>query len=42
MSEGVETLEQMEFLSTIGCDQVQGYYYAKPMPFPLFEATYIK
>ena len=30
--EGVETQEQRDFLSTVGCDYVQGYYYAKPMP----------
>lgn len=32
LAEGVETREQVEFLKTMGCDQVQGYYYAKPMP----------
>lgn len=32
LAEGVETKEQTELLQSIGCDQVQGYYYAKPMP----------
>ena len=32
VAEGVETKEQVELLKNIGCDQVQGYYYAKPMP----------
>jgi len=32
LAEGVETQEQVELLHSIGCDQVQGYYYAKPMP----------
>lgn len=32
LAEGVETKEQVELLQNIGCDQVQGYYYAKPMP----------
>lgn len=32
LAEGVETKEQIEQLQSIGCDQVQGYYYAKPMP----------
>lgn len=32
LAEGVETKEQVELLQGIGCDQVQGYYYAKPMP----------
>ena len=25
--------EQINFLDEIGCDYVQGYYYAKPIPF---------
>lgn len=32
LAEGVETKEQIDLLQSIGCDQVQGYYYAKPMP----------
>ncbi len=32
LAEGVETREQVNLLKNIGCDQVQGYYYAKPMP----------
>lgn len=32
LAEGVETREQAELLSKIGCDSAQGYYYAKPMP----------
>ncbi|MDE5966503.1 MAG: EAL domain-containing protein [Lachnospiraceae bacterium] len=31
LAEGVETAEQIDLLQGIGCDQVQGYYYAKPM-----------
>lgn len=30
--EGVETLEQVEFLREINCDYAQGYYYSKPIP----------
>lgn len=30
--EGVETEEQAKFLTVIGCDMIQGYYYAKPLP----------
>lgn len=32
LAEGVETEEQVKLLRKIGCDNVQGYYYAKPMP----------
>ena len=32
LAEGVETRDQIDLLESIGCDQVQGYYYAKPMP----------
>jgi diguanylate cyclase (GGDEF)-like protein len=30
--EGVETIEQVDFLKCIGCEYAQGYYYARPMP----------
>ncbi len=33
LAEGVETAEQAEFLKSIGCEKVQGYYFGKPMPF---------
>lgn len=31
LTEGVETEDQMRFLSSIGCEMLQGYYYSKPM-----------
>jgi diguanylate cyclase (GGDEF)-like protein len=32
IAEGVETREQLEFLGKQGCDDIQGYYFYKPMP----------
>lgn len=32
VAEGVETEAQLEFLRTNGCDEVQGYYFCKPLP----------
>lgn len=39
--EGVETEEQLEYLSKIGCDVFQGYYFAKPMQISEFEERYM-
>lgn len=41
ISEGVETLEQVEFLQQIECAMVQGYYFAKPMPMSAFEELWV-
>ncbi|HAS79772.1 MAG TPA: GGDEF domain-containing protein, partial [Fusobacteriaceae bacterium] len=32
IAEGVETIEQLETLNQIGCYEIQGFYFAKPMP----------
>ena len=37
VAEGVETREQLERLREIGCDYVQGYFFARPMPAGEFE-----
>lgn len=42
ISEGVETIEQVDFLSDINCHMVQGYYFAKPMPMETFEDMWFK
>ena len=31
VAEGVETKEQVEFLRSLGCDMVQGYFFARPI-----------
>lgn len=41
ITEGVETEEQVRFLSEMGCDMFQGYYFAKPMSVEMFEKTYL-
>ncbi len=38
IAEGVETREQLEFLKQRKCQQVQGYYFARPLDPPQFEA----
>ena len=32
VAEGVEEKDQVDFLASQGCDMIQGYYFAKPMP----------
>ena len=32
VAEGVETRDQMRFLERRGCDEMQGYYFSKPLP----------
>ncbi len=40
IAEGVETEEQLMVLREIGCQQVQGYIWGKPMPKAVFEETF--
>ena len=39
VAEGVETKEQAQLLRRLGCDLIQGYYYARPMPIADFEKS---
>ncbi len=42
VAEGIETADQIDFLKSIECEIVQGYYYAKPMPLSEFEQSYMR
>lgn len=37
IAEGAETGEQVNFLKSVNCDFIQGYYYSKPVPQDVFE-----
>ncbi|MEG1777956.1 MAG: EAL domain-containing protein, partial [Angelakisella sp.] len=42
IAEGAETGEQVDFLRSVGCDYVQGYYFARPMPISEYEQLCIR
>ena len=42
VAEGVETEEQSRLLRLLNCDEIQGYWFARPMPRDIFEASYLK
>ena len=42
IAEGVEEETQLEVLTKLGCDQMQGFYFGKPVPADEFEKTWLK
>lgn len=36
-AEGVETVEQLMFLCNLDCDDIQGYYFSRPLPVREYE-----
>jgi diguanylate cyclase (GGDEF)-like protein/PAS domain S-box-containing protein len=38
IAEGVETESQIDLLKSLGCQEVQGYFYSPPLPFNEYEA----
>ena len=41
VAEGVETEEQLRQLRLLGCDEMQGYLFGKPVPVEIFEKEYM-
>lgn len=41
VAEGVETSYQYDYLKAIGCDELQGYYFSKPIPASALEALLV-
>jgi len=41
VAEGVETEEQLQQLRSLGCDEMQGYLFGKPVPVESFEKKYM-
>jgi len=41
-AEGAETEDQVKYLQNHFCDEVQGYYYSRPIPAKEFERKFSK
>ena len=42
VAEGIESMDQVEYLKQIGCDYVQGYVFYRPMPQSDYETLIIQ
>ena len=38
IAEGVETQQQLDFLRSKGCDEIQGYFFSRPLTIEAFDA----
>jgi EAL domain-containing protein (putative c-di-GMP-specific phosphodiesterase class I) len=41
VAEGIETTQQLDIITTLGCDIVQGYYFSKPLTIKDFNKKYL-
>lgn len=41
VAEGIEDMEQVEFLSDMNCDMIQGFVFSCPIPIEAFEKQYL-
>ena len=42
LAEGVEKQNQVEILRELNCDEIQGFYYARPVPWETFGELFVK
>ncbi len=42
VAEGIETVQQLQWLQELGCEFGQGYYFSKPLPVEEIEAKFFK
>jgi diguanylate cyclase (GGDEF)-like protein/PAS domain S-box-containing protein len=42
VAEGVETEEQSRLLGLLGCDEMQGFFFSRPIPGEVFKSKYLK
>ena len=41
VAEGVETEEQFRLLRLLACDEMQGFFFSRPIPAEIFESKYL-